>query len=66
MHKLKKKIPFIVLQMLGGMIPSPPKARGTTDCDHENCTPESSKKEDAEGNGTPKPKPWLESDNVQC
>jgi hypothetical protein len=24
MHKLKKTIPFVVLRMLGGMIPSPP------------------------------------------
>jgi hypothetical protein len=44
MHKLKKKIPFVVLRMLGGMIPSTSKARGTTDHDYENCTPESSKK----------------------
>lgn len=47
MHKLKKKIPCIVLQMLGGMIPSSPKARGTADRDHKNCTPETSKKKDA-------------------
>lgn len=47
MHKLKKKIPCIVLRMLGGMIPSSPMARGTADRDHENSTPESSKKKDA-------------------
>jgi len=46
MHKLKKKIPCIVLWMPGGMIPSPSKARGTADRDHENCTSESSKKDD--------------------
>jgi hypothetical protein len=47
MHKLIKKIPFVMLQKLGGMILSPPKARGTTDRDGENGTPESSNKEDA-------------------
>jgi hypothetical protein len=27
---------------VGGILPSLPKAKGTIDCDHENCTPGSS------------------------
>jgi hypothetical protein len=52
--------------MLGVMIPTLPTARGTTNCDNENCAPGNSREEDALGNGIPKSKPWLECDNVQC
>jgi hypothetical protein len=64
MHKLQKKIPFTVLWILGVMIPTLIIARGTTNRDRENCAPGSSREVDALGNGIPKPKPRLESDNV--